>query len=216
MPSSRGPSQPSDRTQAFLIADHGEKGGFGLEKVLSVRVRSMDAHGLDRGGVFALGEEPAASKGSMETAWRAGEAQAPPWTVLHHVSALLVYFFFKTQWYGRSWPSTSESQILFHQPLRGKPPCSMRVPWCPAPPAGPAKGILSLEAPSLRAMLPLSVYPHLSLSAAALLEFDPSFLSAHFAVNRQFCAGGITDAPLAGIPQTVIPRCDGATLFLVE
>ena len=51
MPSSRGPSQPSDRTQAFLIADHGEKGGFGLEKVLSVRVRSMDAHGLDRGGV---------------------------------------------------------------------------------------------------------------------------------------------------------------------
>ena len=65
-------------------------------------------------------------------------------------------------------------------------------------------------------MLPLSVYPHLSLSAAALLEFDPSFLSAHFAVNLQFCAGGITDAPLAGIPQTVIPRCDGATLFLVE
>lgn len=50
----------------------------------------MDAHGLD--GVFALGEGPAASKGSMETACLAGagEVQAPPWTVMRHVSALLV------------------------------------------------------------------------------------------------------------------------------
>ena len=55
MPSSRGPSQPSDRTQVFLIAEHGKKGGFGLEKVLSVRVRSMDPHGLDQGGVCIRG-----------------------------------------------------------------------------------------------------------------------------------------------------------------
>ena len=77
MPSSRGPSQPSDRTQVFLIAERGKRGGFGLEKVLSVRVRSMDAHGLDR-GVFALGEGPAASKGSMETACLAGRRGAGP------------------------------------------------------------------------------------------------------------------------------------------
>ena len=79
----------------------------------------------------------------------------------------------------------------------------MSVPWCPAPPAGPAKGVLSPEAPSLPAMLAL--HPHLSLSAAALLEFDPSFLSAHFTVNVQFCAGGTVDTLVAGIPQTVIP-----------
>ena len=50
------------------------------------------------GGVFALGEEPTASKGSMETAWWAGEVQAPPWTLLRHVSMLPVCFS-KTQWY---------------------------------------------------------------------------------------------------------------------
>ena len=57
----------------------------------------MDAHGLDW-GVFALGEEPTARKGSIETAWWAGEVQAPPWTLLRHVSMFPVCFS-KTQWY---------------------------------------------------------------------------------------------------------------------
>ena len=115
---------------------------------------------------------------------------------------------------GLPWPRASESQTPSHQPLRGKPPCRMRVPPCPVLSS-------SLEAqalpPPLPTTLPFFVRPHPLQSTAALLEFNHSFLSEHFAVNVQFCARGIVDTLLGRDSSDISPSMDGAApFFLVE
>ena len=90
----------------------------------------------------------------------------------------------------------------------------MRVPPCPVLSS-------SLEAqalpPPLPTTLPFFVRPHPLQSTAALLEFNHSFLSEHFAVNVQFCARGIVDTLLGRDSSDISPSMDGAApFFLVE